>query len=313
VSDLPEPSSRRDDSLPVVSVVVVFHNTRRYLDEAVQSVLAQTFERWELVLVDDGATDGSDAIAQAHAERDTRIRYVHHPERANRGISASRNLGIREARGRFIAQLDADDVLLPAHLARHVAVLEAHPEAALVYAPVQRWYSWENGDAATRNADFVARPLEGYDELIRPPSLVPVMLQRMYGVPLGFVCRREAMQSVGGYEDEFRGMYDDQVFFVKLALRYPVYVLSGWSYRYRRHPASIVSRVSNSDQRLPNRLRFLDWVSAYLAREQVTDRRVRRAVRQERWKCHHPQAARRRARVVELAHRVRRRLARVLH
>lgn len=295
---------------PAVSVVTVFHDTRRYLDEAIRSVLEQTFRDWELILVDDGATDGSDAIARSHAERDPRIRYVHHPGRANRGISASRNLGAEEARGRLIAQLDSDDVLLPFHLDQHVAALKAHPESAMAYAPVQRWYSW-SPDRNGRPDDFVARPLKRYDRVIRPPALIPLMLRKRYTVPLGFVCRTDAMRSVDGYENEFRGMYDDQVFFVKLALHHPVYVLDRWSYRYRRHPDSIVSMVNNSDLRIPTRLRFLHWVENHLEREGVRDRRVRRAVRRELWKCRHPGFEQRRAAAAKLGRRVRRRIQRV--
>ena len=299
-----------DPTRPDVSVVVPFHDTRRYLDEAVRSVLAQTFTSWELVLVDDGGTDGSDAIAHEHARRDPRIRVVQHPGRANRGISAARNLGLREARGRLVAQFDSDDVLLPFHLEQHVAALAEHPEAALVYGPTQRWYSWR--DDAGPADDFVALPLERYDRLLPPPSLLPILLQRPYGVPSGFVWRRAVLPDVGGFEDEFRGVYDDQVFFVKLALRHPVYALGRWSYRYRRHPGSTVAVTNAGDERLAHRLRFLEWVEGYLTRERVTDRAVWKAVRQELWKCRHPDAARRRDRIADLARRVRGRIDRAL-
>lgn len=295
---------------PTVSIVVVFRDTRDFLDEAVQSVFAQSYQQWELLLVDDGSSDGTDAIAREHADGDTRIRYLHHPGRANLGISATRNLGLREARGAYVAQLDSDDVWRPDHLAHHVAVLEAHPDVALLYGPVERWYSWRESQPNTPR-DFIARPLPRYDTVLAPPALLPIILQTPYGVPLGFVARRAAMQEVGGYEDEFRGMYDDQVFFAKLALRHRVYVTSRSSYRYRRHEGSIVWVTNAEGEKLPNRLRYLTWLQHYLDRQEVRDRRVRRALAQELWKCHHPELERRRARIVDLSRRVRGRLTRI--
>ena len=295
---------------PMVSVVVVFHNTREFLGEAIESVLGQTFGDWELLLVDDGSTDRSDEIARSYAERDERIGYLHHPGRGNRGISTSRNLGIAHARGEYVAQLDSDDVWLPGHLQHLVQLLNTHRDAALVYGPVERWYSW-TGEAADAARDFVARPLDGYDRYLDPPALLPIILQRSYGVPLGFLARREAIQAVGGYEDEFRGMHDDQVFFCKLGLRHRVYVTSECGYRYRRHPDSIVWVTNTEGKKLLHRQRFLSWLEKYLDEQNVRDRRIRAPLKQEIWRSRHPRLAARREQVVDLARRVQRRLRRL--
>src|SRR5215207_5031419 len=98
---------------PLVSVIVVFLNAEKFIEEALESVLAQTYDNWELLLVDDGSTDSSTEIALRYANRYSgRVRYVEHPWHQNRGASASRNLGIRHAKGEYIAFLDADDVWL---------------------------------------------------------------------------------------------------------------------------------------------------------------------------------------------------------
>src|SRR5205809_3316024 len=77
---------------PLVSGTIIFLNAERFIDEAIQSVLAQTYENWELLLVDDGSTDGSTAIARSYAERyPAKIRYLEHPGHKNHGMSASRN------------------------------------------------------------------------------------------------------------------------------------------------------------------------------------------------------------------------------
>jgi glycosyltransferase involved in cell wall biosynthesis len=295
---------------PKVSVVVVFYDTRQFLAEALDSVLRQSYTEWELLLVDDGSTDGSDTIAREYAERDDRILYLHHPGRSNRGISASRNLGLAQARGVYLAQLDSDDVWLPSHLEHHVAMLDAHPAAAMVYGPVERWYSW-TGDPEDVDRDFVARPLDRYDTCIQPPTLVRTILKRQYGVPLGFLARRDAMQAVGGYEDEFRGMYDDQVFFCKLGLKYPVYVTRQWSYRYRRHQESIVWVTNYAGEKLHYRKLFLNWLTGYLSEEGIRDPRIWKSLMEERWKCRHPRLEEHRQSVVDLSARILRRLRRI--
>ena len=299
------------DAEPRVSVVTVFHDTRAFLAEAIESVLRQSYDDWELLLVDDGSTDGSDAIARDYSERDPRIHYLQHPDRTNLGISASRNLGLASARGEYVAQLDSDDVWEPTHLDHLVQILTSHPQVAMAYGPVQRWYSWNPGDWGTQGPppeDFVARPLDAYDTCLEPPTLLPMMLQRPFGVPLGFVARREAVEEVGGYEDEFRGMYDDQVFLAKFALRHRVWVTSACTYRYRRHPGSIVWVSNSAGEKQRNRKRFLDWLEAYLRTGEYRDRRVWRAVRQEKWKSRHPDLTAAYRQALELMIRVRNRV-----
>src|SRR5260221_13006285 len=111
-------------SVPLVSAIIIFLNEERFLAEAVESVLAQSFVDWELLLVDDGSTDGSAALAGSFARKHHRIRYLRHPDRANHGMSASRNLGLDHARGQFVGFLDADDVWLPNKLSEQLAVFE---------------------------------------------------------------------------------------------------------------------------------------------------------------------------------------------
>lgn len=174
---VPEP---RPSAVPEVSCIIIFLNEDRFLGEAIESVRAQTLTDWELILVDDGSTDGSGAIARGYAERDRRIRHVEHPENANRGMSASRNLGLRTARGRFVAFLDGDDIWLPHKLAHQLAVFERNPRAGMVCGATVYWHSWEVGvpPHPDREADITVPvgALEGrttveQDRLIEPPGL----------------------------------------------------------------------------------------------------------------------------------------------
>jgi teichuronic acid biosynthesis glycosyltransferase TuaG len=119
---------------PAVSVVTPVRNAEATLAETVASVQAQTFADWEMLLVDDGSTDGSRELAERLAAADRRLRVL--AQGVNTGAAAARNRAIREARGRFIAFLDADDLWRPEKLARQVPVLSAgHP---LVFAAYRR-------------------------------------------------------------------------------------------------------------------------------------------------------------------------------
>src|SRR5262249_18578704 len=140
-----------------VSIVTPFLNAERFIAESVESVLAQTYRDWELLLVDDGSSDGSPAIAARYATaHPQKIRCLGHDGRRNRGASASRNLGIALARGEYIAFLDADDVYLPPKLAEQVPVLDAHPDIAMTYAGTEYWHSW-TGRAGDVAADWTWR------------------------------------------------------------------------------------------------------------------------------------------------------------
>ena len=102
-------------TLPTVSVVIPLYQTERYIAETLQSVLAQTLADFEVIVVDDGSSDRGPAIARAVG--DARVRVV---RQNNRGLAGARNTGIRNARGRYIALLDADDLWEADKLARHV-------------------------------------------------------------------------------------------------------------------------------------------------------------------------------------------------
>src|SRR5215468_6756734 len=121
---------------PRVSAIVPLYNGERYLAEALDSALAQTLPEVEVIVVDDGSTDGGGAMADAYAERHpARVRVVH---QSNRGLCCARNAALAVARGEYLALLDADDVWLSHHLADSVARLDRDPGVALVHADIER-------------------------------------------------------------------------------------------------------------------------------------------------------------------------------
>src|SRR6266566_518104 len=122
------PEAERVEQMPEVSVVIPAFNAGRTITAALQSVFAQTYRRYEVIVVDDGSADDT---ALRVAEWGSRIQYV---RQANGGPGAARNEGIRRARGRLIAFLDADDVWLPRKLQRQMAYFDRFPETGLLHA-----------------------------------------------------------------------------------------------------------------------------------------------------------------------------------
>jgi glycosyltransferase involved in cell wall biosynthesis len=264
-----EPGGQALERGPLVSCVIIFLDAAPYLDEAVASVYEQDFGRWELLLVDDGSTDGSTEIARRHAgEHPERVRYLEHPGHANLGMSASRNLGVCRSGGEYIALLDADDVWLPHKLSTQVAALEAHPEAAMAYDSTLYWFP---GDPRAERMERARRLGFPAGSLIRAPGLIPLFLTGEAETPgtCSVLIRRRVFDDVGGFVNAFRGLYEDQAFFYKVCLDFPVLLCDGHSALYRQHAESCcnaaeaegVYRADGSGAAIEP---FLDWLSGHV-------------------------------------------------
>lgn len=266
---------------PLVSVIIPFLNTERFIQETIESVFAQTYDNWELLLVDDGSTDTSTELALRYAgQHPGQVRYLEHDGHQNRGASASRNLGSSNAKGEYIAFLDADDVWLPHKLERQVAILESQPEAAMVYGPGLWWYSW-TGNPEDIQRDHMQELGVQPNILIRPPKLLTLLLQNKVDVPssMAILVRREVLERVGGSEEGCRSIYDDQVVFAKIGLEAPVYIAGECWYWYRQHPNQRCYVTSQTGQYHSARLAFLNWLGEYMSRQGVNDGEV--------WQAYH--------------------------
>ena len=115
-----------DSSLPKISIVMAAYNEERDIKKALDSILAQTFTDWELIIIDDGSTDATSTIIQGYGDKDSRIKLVCND--TNLELSASLNKGIGLARADLIARADADDINLPERLAKQYEYMQAHPE-----------------------------------------------------------------------------------------------------------------------------------------------------------------------------------------
>jgi glycosyltransferase involved in cell wall biosynthesis len=136
-SSQPSPAAQRaGPTTPTISVVMPVHNGERFLQEAIDSILGQTAVDLELIVVDDGSTDGTPAILAQAPIRDPRVRVCRLDR--NQGIAGALNEGCRLARGAFIARMDADDVSLPTRLETQLRYLRLHPDVAVVGSWVRR-------------------------------------------------------------------------------------------------------------------------------------------------------------------------------
>jgi hypothetical protein len=272
----------------VVSVIMIFLNEAQFIREAVASVLAQTYASWELLLVDDGSRDGSSEIARQFAQQyPEKVRYLEHAHHQNRGMSASRNFGIDQARGEYLSFLDADDVWLPNKLSWQVAALESFPEAGFVCGRAEWWYSW-TGDSADAPRDFLQPFGVPLDTLTPPPLLLLSFLQNQWASLCDILVPRAVVKAADGYEESFRGMYEDQVFHTKLCLRWPALVSSTCGYRYRQHPKACTTLSHETGQDRAARLAFLNWLEAYLTDHGIKDARIWRILKRELRILHYP-------------------------
>jgi glycosyltransferase involved in cell wall biosynthesis len=272
---------------PLVSVIIIFLNGETFIEEAIQSVFDQTYENWELFLVDDGSTDNSTRIALRYAEQCPRkVHYLEHPEHQNRGMSATRNLGLSQAKGEYIAFLDADDVWLPNKLEQQVAILRAHPEANVIYGRTLYWHSW-TGKPEDVQEDVVADLGVEFDTLFTPPTLLALSF------PLGgynppsssnLLMRRGVIERSGGYEETFRGVCEDFAFLAKVYLKENVFVASESDYwdKYRQHPGSCFAVTERTGQYLTERLLFLDWLVGYLSEQGAEHSEIWRLLLEEK-------------------------------
>ena len=188
---------------PAVSVVMPVYQGREHLSAAIESVLAQTFERFELLVVDDGSTDGSAAIARTYAGRDPR---VHYRRQENSGQGAARNAGIGVARGEAVAFLDQDDIWLPEKLARQLPLLDV---ATVVYSD-----TYILRDGGRSREERLSEHLDGWPV---PATLQSLIVGNTIPVLTALVPRRLLLAHGGFTSDPALQGVDDYDLWLRLA------------------------------------------------------------------------------------------------
>ncbi|MBO6087360.1 glycosyltransferase family 2 protein [bacterium] len=120
-----------------VSIVTASYNYENYIKETIESVLAQTFQDWEMIIVDDGSTDNSVNVIKEYCKRDSRIKLYNHENGMNRGLSATLQLGILKATSDWIAFLESDDTISPDYLERKLDIIEKYPSIHFIFNDVK--------------------------------------------------------------------------------------------------------------------------------------------------------------------------------
>lgn len=224
--------------MPLISVIVPVYNAGGLLSRAVQSALDQTLEDFELILIDDGSTDGSGAVCDGYAQRDDRVRALH---QKNSGVSVARNRGIAESRGQYIAFLDADDWLEPDYLAAMHALLA---ETGAKTAACGNWLSQPDGSRLEE-----APPLPGgyYEaEEARAGIVLPLLADRVReGLLNGYIWRYLFdAELIRRHKLRYSGAYlEDELFLIEyFSLGASLAVVNRPLYHYYQNLGSVTRR-----------------------------------------------------------------------
>jgi len=227
---------------PSVTVILPAHNAARFVARAVGSVIAQTHGTFELIVVDDGSSD--DTAARVRAFADERVRLV--SLAANVGVSAARNLALREARAPIVAFLDADDECMPERLATQLGFLEAHPEVDVVGSAILAV------DVAGRPLGYRTYPCGHGDIVRRLPLASPLAMPTV-------VARRDALVDAGGFDSRL-DLVEDYDLLNRLALRGCRFANCPQALvLYRLHAGATKSRALRRQLRLTRAVRARCW------------------------------------------------------
>lgn len=267
----------------LVSIITPFFNAEPFLAEAIDSVLAQTLDNWELLLIDDGSRDGSARIAQEYAASDpARIRYLAHAGHQNLGQGASRNLGLAQASGRYVTFLDADDVFLPSKLEIQAGILARNPDVDLVFGNTLYWYSW-NKTAQPQATDWLPTFRFPLDTVFQPPELLPLVLGTGGAAPCvcSFMAKRSVIDVRGRFDTRINRLYEDQALLAKLFLQHVALLHDGHLEKYRQRTDSTWQTSFNNGTDKAARRDYLQWLLTYAKRSGAIDSTHEHAIRSQ--------------------------------
>jgi glycosyltransferase involved in cell wall biosynthesis len=227
-----------------VSVILPVYNGERFLARTIESVLAQTYAAAELVIVNDGSTDGSARVIDAY-RASGRLTVI---EQANQGVASARNAALAASNGQLIALIDQDDTWLPDKLERQVAYMAAHPDIGLLHARIE---CVDSHDRAMSCEGWIY--VDDYEGMCADRLLAGNGL-----VPLTVMVRRTCLDDVGGFDQAFAPA-DDWHLWLRIAVRYPLGMLDAVVGRYRVHDAN---ESKNVLKMMMAAIRVMEWFQA---------------------------------------------------
>jgi len=258
----------------LISVIIPCFNAGRYIETAIYSVLSQDWPAVEIIVVDDGSTDGSSQRVSARFHGVTLIRQK------NQGVAAARNRGIAEASGEWIAFLDADDFWLPGKLSAQMNELRANPQARMAYSAWAVWVS----DAAAPEADYVHELLSQADDarFWSGPSgwIYPQLLLDCAVWTSTVIANRSLLAEIGGFDPSLR-IGEDYDLWLRASRVTPILRVPRPLALYRQHLGSITRSAPLENYRSIVISRALSkWGYRHSEATPVTPARVRRALAQ---------------------------------
>lgn len=180
-------------SSPLVSIIVPCYNQGEYLEEAINSVILQTYENWECIIINDGSSDNTDIAAKRCCSKDERVKYF---KNQNAGVSNARNFGIKRSLGNYILPLDADDKIDVSYIEKCLDMLLRDENTKVVYGIVES-FGAVNGELVLANFDF------NY-----------LMFSNM--IPCSGLFRKKDWERVNGYDEKMVEGYEDWEFWINL-------------------------------------------------------------------------------------------------
>lgn len=251
------------EASPAVSVVIATFNRAHFLPQTVDSLLRQSFKEFELIVVDDGSTDRTPDVLKGYGDR---IRFF---RQENRGPSAARNLGVRHARGRWIAFQDSDDLSAPDHLQSLFDFIQTRLDHGLVFAN-GGYLAGPQHDRKTIIPPAKSRRLAGSSVTLR--DLFDKSIFRLQAS----LVEKSAFESVGGFDENIR-VGEDLDLAMRIWLRYPVAYLDKVVFFYRRHEGNL---VGDSELRLTDNIRVIEKLAREFprAREILGPARIARRI-----------------------------------
>ena len=237
---------------PLISVIIPCYNYGAYMRDAVDSILAQTYTHWEMLIIDDGSKDNTAAIAQEYARQDSRITYHH---QANQGLSAARNTGLRLAKGEYVQLLDADDYIAPKKLSLHLQTLLDRPTAALVFGDT---YNFQHSEIVAERTQVQLHlqmaPMSGQGQ--------PLALHMAYDnifLPGNPLFRKTLANQIGKFHEQLFSLEDWHFWYRG--------VLQGAEYIYDKQPGTEFYARTHGNNMSGNRHRM--WKNKIQARQLI--------------------------------------------
>jgi glycosyltransferase involved in cell wall biosynthesis len=216
-----------------ISVIIPDYNQACYLGDAIRSVLNQTYQKYEIIVVDDGSNDDSREVVAGFGDQ---VRYI---RQENRGLGGARNTGIRAAKGDLIGLLDADDQWMPTYLEKMVSLTSQNPEAAVYYC-----------SARGMDAEGQDLPQVFGGPVISPDPIYNTLLRANFLIPSTIMMRRSIVMSAGLFEQDLRSIHgcEDWDLWLRIALKHDFIGFPACLVRYRIHGSSLSANPAGMRQ-----------------------------------------------------------------